>query len=605
MINHKTVTAFVLATLAIGSLLGDRVEEMSVRELLTCNEEGRRVRLCGTVDDAFAEERVVGKPVLVLKAGGERIPAICTTGVLSIESLLGAEVEISGVFHSRGEGKRSLFGRHVSVDERGAIRILRPPPPDYPFSAPLLDGCFGLPPQEIAALDRRRVEGMVMATWENSKMALRTDGGRTVLIGLANGALPAVGQRISAVGFPEPETININLRRSVWRPASGPVHPPEAPVDITLDALFDAGPGDDCSAYERYHGKAIRLTGTIDGVRGDDRDRGTFALRADGFGVTVDATEVPGALTGLANGARVTATCVCVFLAGTWSPNYIFPRYRSPFLVPRSPSDIVIVSRPPWWTAGRLRTLVLVLFAALIVTALWILALHRLAEKRGRELSKETIAHAESDLKVYERTRLAVELHDALAQNLAGVSLEIAAADKVADENLQTLHHHLGLASRTLKSCRAELRNCLWDLRNSSLEESDMNTAIRNTLAPHIGNAKLSVRFDVPRDRISDNTAHAILRIVRELASNAIRHGGARTIRVAGATEGERLLFSVRDDGCGFNPGAAPGFAEGHYGLQGIRERVDAFGGEFTLESEPGHGVKATVSLRVPKENGT
>lgn len=605
MINHKSVIFFALAAFAIGSLPGDGVEEMTVRELLTCNEEGRRVRLCGTVDDAFAEERVVGKPVLVLKAGGERIPAICTTGVLSIESLLGAEVEISGVFHSRGEGKRSLFGRHVGVDEREAIRILRPPPPDYPFSAPLLDGCFGLPPQEIAALDRRRVEGMVMATWESSKMALRTDGGRTVLIGLANGALPTVGQHISAVGFPEPETVNINLRRSVWRPATGPANSPEEPVDITLDALFDAGPGDDCSAYERYHGKAIRLTGTIDGVRGDDRDRGTFALRANGFGVTVDATEVPGALTGLANGARVTATCVCVFLAGTWSPNYIFPRYRSPFLVPRSPSDIVIVSRPPWWTAGRLRTLVLILFVALIVTALWILALHRLAERRGRELSKETIAHAESDLKVYERTRLAVELHDALVQNLAGVSLEIAAADKVADEDLQTLHHHLGLASRTLKSCRAELRNCLWDLRNSSLEESDMNTAILNTLAPHVGTAKLSVRFDVPRDRISDNTAHAILRIVRELASNAIHHGGARTIRVAGATEGERLLFSVRDDGCGFDPGAAPGFAEGHYGLQGIRERVDAFGGEFTLESEPGHGVKATVSLRVPKENGT
>ena len=143
----------------------------------------------------------------------------------------------------------------------------------------------------------------------------------------------------------------------------------------------------------------------------------------------------------------------------------------------------------------------------------------------------------------------------------------------------------LAVASRILDSCRGDLKNCLWDLRNQTLEESSMDEAIRQTLAPHIGTAKLSIRFNVPRDRLSDNTTHAILRIVRELATNAIRHGGASEIKVAGAIEGDRLLFSVSDNGCGFDPACRPGTKDGHFGLQGIQDRVDAFEGDFTIDS--------------------
>ena len=161
---------------------------------------------------------------------------------------------------------------------------------------------------------------------------------------------------------------------------------------------------------------------------------------------------------------------------------------------------------------------------------------------------------------------------------------------------------HLGIAAQSLKSCRDELRNCLWDLRNRALESRDMDTAIRQTLAPHVAGVDVSIRFNVPRERISDNTAHTILRIVRELTLNGIRHGGATKIWIAGSIEGGRMHFSVRDNGCGFDPSSAPGFGEGHYGLLGIQERIDEFEGEFTLKSSPGKGTRATVSLNVPQE---
>ena len=106
----------------------------------------------------------------------------------------------------------------------------------------------------------------------------------------------------------------------------------------------------------------------------------------------------------------------------------------------------------------------------------------------------------------------------------------------------------------------------------------------------------------MPRDRLTDNTAHTILRIIRELTVNAIRHGAAAEIKVAGSVENGRLNVSVRDDGTGFDPSSAPGVEQGHFGIEGIRERISAFKGTLRIDSAPGRGTKAVVSLEIPHE---
>jgi signal transduction histidine kinase len=283
---------------------------------------------------------------------------------------------------------------------------------------------------------------------------------------------------------------------------------------------------------------------------------------------------------------------------GNWHPNAPFPHIEGFSIIVRTPDDIKILSYPPWWTAGRLLAVIGALLAFLSGIAVWNRMLNRIAERRGRELADEKLAHVTSDLKVYERTRLAVELHDSLSQNLTGVSLAIRAANRLADSDSDGMRHSLNVAAKALDSCRDELRNCLWDLRNLTLEETDMNEAIRQTLAPHVGDTGLLIRFNVSRERLSDNTAHCILRIIRELASNAVRHGGATTIKIAGSIEKDKLLFSVSDNGCGFNPENRPNAAGGHFGLQGIQDRVDGFEGEMYIKSAPGDGAKITVSIK-------
>lgn len=137
----------------------------------------------------------------------------------------------------------------------------------------------------------------------------------------------------------------------------------------------------------------------------------------------------------------------------------------------------------------------------------------------------------------------------------------------------------------------------MWDLRNQTLDDVSMDEAIRRTLAPHLAGASLAVRFDVARELFSDNTALSILRIIRELTLNAVRHGKATAVKVAGCIEGNKLMFSVKDNGQGFDPSNVPGVEAGHFGIQGISERVESLGGALTIDSRRDTGTRVGISI--------
>ncbi|MDY5597158.1 MAG: histidine kinase [Kiritimatiellia bacterium] len=272
-----------------------------------------------------------------------------------------------------------------------------------------------------------------------------------------------------------------------------------------------------------------------------------------------------------------------------WQANFLFPQIRGFRIAVATPTDIRIIARPPWWTPGRLFVLVSALIVILVFILIWNASLRLLAERRGRALFRSQIAEVESELRVNERTRLAVELHDSISQNLAAISYEIAA------ENLPT-------ADKMLRSCRTELRRCIWDLRNDALDEPDFNNAIRQTLAPVIGNASLGVDFNIVRARLNDTTAHAILSILRELAYNAVHHGRARNVHIVGEQTQMEVHFSLRDDGCGFDVQNCPGPSEGHFGLSGIRDRIGQLGGLIEIKSTTGAGTFVFVTIKTSNQ---
>ena len=563
------------------------------------------VRTHGVVTDAFADDVDHQYVRLVISAtaaedGGSlslAIPASSDT-LAKAQALVGAEVAVTGVSTPATRGLRRIGRPELGLLSLSDVTVRRPPPDD-PFDLPCVDDVERSDVSYIAGLGRCRTSGRVIAVWQGNSVLVRTDSNGVVKGLLAASDPPAFGDSVVLAGIPYTDLFHVNLRRAIWKKSGEGRAQAEKPVHVTPEGLLTDGAGNP-EVKAEFHGKAISVTGTVISLPASNCDDGRIRLKCGGYTIAVDTSSVPDALAGLELGSTVTASGTCVVKTDRLRPDEPLPRIEEVFVVARTADDIVVVSRPPWWTPGRLMVLIAALFAALAAIMLWNVLLGRLAEKRGRELMRSRLSQESARLKVQERTRIAVELHDTIAQNLTGVSLELDSAEQLARKDLDGMLSHLGMAARTLQSCRNELRNCLWDLRSRALEEKDLNEAIRRTVSPLVSDVDLSIRFNVQRKCLTDDMAHVLMRIVRELVTNAVRHGGASSVKIAGSVDDDILGFSVCDNGRGFDPATRPGVLEGHFGLQGIRERLHQFDGEMQIESAPGQGAKVTVKLRLP-----
>lgn len=553
----------------------------------------------GEVLDVFSDETDPEFVYLQLNCQGARILAPTNHDnplVRTNRFLFGARVEISGLCEPAPFMEHWRVGRIVKTDS-GCITLLSPPTADL-FDVPELGDFRRMQPEEISRLGRHRTSGRVLTRWNENRLLLRTAAGQLVTVELTAGNVPDCGTDVDVVGFPETDLYNLSLIRANWRPASAGISIPSdlPPTNISVRAIIA-----DSSGRARFnaplHGRAIRLRGTVRNLPAKAGPNHRVYVECDGTTVPVDISAAPTAFDAVELGSDVAVSGVCIMETRPWRPNADFSNILGFVLTVRTPSDVCVLSTPPWWNQTRLLIALASLILLFLAVLAWNLSLHRLAERRGQELTRACIARAESDIKTMERTRLALELHDSIAQNLTSVTMEIDTANQYTDGVRPELTQHLAQATRTLKSCRNEVRNCLWDLRSNALEEPDFARAIRLTLLPYVKDTEVIVRFPVPRTRITDNTTHEILRIIRELVLNGIHHGGATQIKIAGSIEDDRLKFSVQDNGCGYDPATAPGVREGHFGLQGIRERVLQLDGQLVIRSEPGKGTKTTINL--------
>ena len=561
------------------------------------------LRVKGVVRDVFVDEIDPSWIFIVIGSKQGSVSAainILETDKPDLSGIEGSEVAVSGICVrprvDRHTGSRHVFRRILEITGLASIERLRMPPKDT-FDVPDVESTRNMSPEELSATGMRSTRGKVLAVWGTNHLLLATPKGGVLRCDIKGGALPKCGETVDVAGLPTTDLFRINLARAMWRKRVHARKPSEEkPEHITAEQFFTDENGNP-KIQTKYHGCLVTVKGIVRSMPAEGSPEGRIYLESGRFTLPIDVSAVPSVLKTLSLGCEIAVTGICVTETDAWSPYASFPHIRDVFLVPQTETDIAILRRPSWWTPQRLVIALAALLALTLGILGWNISLRRLAERRGKELAEESIARAETDMKVLERTRLAVELHDSVAQNLTGVAMELEAAKQYEQGAHPELLNHFGIAWRTLKSCREELRNCLWDLRNNALEEADMENAIRKTLLPHVKGVTLAIRFKVSRQMLSDNTAHAMLRIIRELVLNGIRHGGAKNIRIAGDMDGNTLKFSVRDDGCGFDPENCPGVDDGHFGLQGIRERAMQLGGTISIESVPGKGTKTTVKI--------
>jgi len=507
----------------------------------------------------------------------------------SLTSLIGSTVSGIGLCNALPAGFRRQRGRVIHIARLSDLTILNPAPSN-PFDVPDLTVARGLLPRDFESLGPSRLRGSVLATWHGDTILIQTPDGGFARIESIESGLPAFGTTIEAVGYPETDLSQIILSRARWRYANGKV----AKNLPTAKPTTELSSGSGLNVW--LNGQTVSIRGTIASMP-QAAENGRFFLKANGQLIAVDASGTPDALSAANIGSKVAITGTYVVESEIWRRNSALPRITGFFIALRSPSDLIVLARPPWWTPARLGGAIGILLSIIIAILFWNASLHTLVARKTRALLKEQSEKLSETLKIDERTRLAAELHDYHSQNLTAISYQISAARTVCGTDPGETSNRLATAAHMLKSCRTDLRRCLWDLRNDTLNEPDFAKAILRTVTPVAGSARPFVRFTGRRSQITDSTAHAILSILRELTANAANHGHATTIRIAGECRPHVVRFSVTDDGDGFDPKHRLGQNDGHFGLDSIGERLSRLGGTIEIESSPGKGSYIRLTL--------
>jgi signal transduction histidine kinase len=200
---------------------------------------------------------------------------------------------------------------------------------------------------------------------------------------------------------------------------------------------------------------------------------------------------------------------------------------------------------------------------------------------------------------LFERNRLALELHDVVSQKLFSLKLGAEAAATLLDRDPASARVQLERVRELAREALAELRSLILGLRPADLERDGLEGALRKEVAMLRRVHGIEVELHAeggagvgPRDA-------EVLRIAQEALHNAVRHGAARhvAVRLNGGTRA--LTLEVVDDGVGFDP-ADPELRSHHLGLTSMEERAHELGGRLQLSSTPGAGT--TVRLEVSSD---
>ncbi len=225
-----------------------------------------------------------------------------------------------------------------------------------------------------------------------------------------------------------------------------------------------------------------------------------------------------------------------------------------------------------------------------------------LAMQRARLSADHTRAAARLAT-IEERNRLARDIHDTLAQGLAAITLQLEAADALAESRPQRAHEAVQRALALARANLDEARRSVMDLRAAPLQEHTLPEALA-LLANTIDDLSIDytyapeTHFPVLPARIEAG----LYRVAQEALTNIRKHAAARHVEMRlrfcddEECECEEVQITIQDDGHGFDPDIVP-HDENHFGLLGMSERVKLLGGRMCLQSSPGSGTYIVVSI--------
>jgi PAS domain S-box-containing protein len=200
-----------------------------------------------------------------------------------------------------------------------------------------------------------------------------------------------------------------------------------------------------------------------------------------------------------------------------------------------------------------------------------------------------------------ERRRIAQEIHDGVAQDLAALRLKLSLWRDWIGSDPGRMPIELDQMQDTLDKAIDEIRRSIYAMRPLALETMGLLPALRRIIADFNDQHDIYVelQIDIAAESVPAELDLPIFRVVQEALNNIARHAGASLVWLCLASADDRTLsLTIRDNGQGFDVATLPKVGrQGHLGLMQMRERVEAVGGELTVASQPGKGTEIQASL--------
>jgi signal transduction histidine kinase len=216
----------------------------------------------------------------------------------------------------------------------------------------------------------------------------------------------------------------------------------------------------------------------------------------------------------------------------------------------------------------------------------------RLLAEQNAQLAEEARALAALE----ERNRLARELHDAIKQQLFGLTLTAGSAQKLIEKDPAQAAARLAQITGMAQQIQEEMDGIIQQLRPSSLGDNGLAAGLRELCAEWQRRHAIPVTLTVHEARpLPLNVEHGLYRVAQEALHNVARHARASQVEVRLAYEETAVRLQITDDGVGFQPGSPTG---GSFGLISMRHRVAELGGEIEISSERGRGTAVDVFIK-------
>ncbi len=223
------------------------------------------------------------------------------------------------------------------------------------------------------------------------------------------------------------------------------------------------------------------------------------------------------------------------------------------------------------------------------------------------DITAERIRRSEKEAIEEERRRIAQEIHDGLAQNLAALRFRARQWHKLVDADPPQMHAELDELRQILSDSIIEVRRSIFALRPIALEKQGFFPTLRSFAAGFGKHYQVRVNLNIsgPRERLPTSLELTLIRVIQEALNNVGKHAQANAvwitldIQVPGTTDAtSAIALNIRDDGKGFDLASLDHAAEyGHFGLKQMRERIEQVHGTLSIQSQPGSGTEIQVTL--------